>query len=642
MRWFGEKEIIVKLFSKLCSHENDAMLLIDETGYILAGNGAYSQEKGHPLPPEAYLSDFFPDDFSKNIAALQQNASETDEYTYKIPRKESFPYSGSLQLIDESAGLWLLRLKKTEFISRDNAFLKSLLETITHPVFFKDKEFRYQGCNRTFAQMLIGRDEPELLYNKTVLELQDYIPESMAKRYYEADLKLWNDGGQQHYEGQVRCHDGLTRDFIFSKSVYYDSKGELAGIVGIMTDITERKKSERQREKEKAWLQAIIDSLDIAVFIIDKSSHKILDSNQKGGSLLEMDRKTLLGADAEKLLFSHPGSKPDLDNPEKERHRECFLKIADGSDIPVMRSIAEIKILESAHLVCSIADQRQRKELEHQLLHARKLESIGELAAGVAHEINTPIQYISDNLHFVKDNFLQIAENMKIMHRKMMAYPEMQAFFSDCLQRYEEMDLEYILEELPLALSQSLQGIEQVATIVKAMKAFGRPGVTDKVHININSSIQNAITISRNEWKYATEIISHLHSELPMIKARPNEFNQVILHLISNAVLAIKDKRGDKPLEKGKIEIITGCNQQEISIEIRDDGIGIPPENLPKIFDLFFTTRDVGKGSGHGLYLAHNVIVNKLKGKITVTENPGGGTIFTLIIPLQTETKDSL
>lgn len=285
------------------------------------------------------------------------------------------------------------------------------------------------------------------------------------------------------------------------------------------------------------------------------------------------------------------------------------------------------------------AEITERKLLESQLVHAQKMESIGQLAAGIAHEINTPIQYIGDNIRFLQECF-RVFHSLHASHLTLIAAgkkgtmtPEL-AIQADAA--VQEADIEYILEETPKAILQSLEGIAHVSRIVQAMKHFSHPGGTEKTPTDINVAISSTITVAHNEWTHVAEVLTDFDPNLPMVPCLPGDFNQVILNLIVNAAHAIKDapKTGT---EKGVITVSTRHQGRRIEIRIQDTGTGIPTAVRSRIFDPFFTTKEIGKGTGQGLSIAHSIIVEKHGGQIQFETEMGRGTTFILHLPLYDE-----
>ncbi len=266
-------------------------------------------------------------------------------------------------------------------------------------------------------------------------------------------------------------------------------------------------------------------------------------------------------------------------------------------------------------------DLTQRRHLEHRLLQARKLESIGQLAAGVAHEINSPLQYVGDNLKFIRKSTSVLLD--AIMGRAGVG------------ENGKPGDFAYLKEELPNAIEQSIDGIMRVSKIVQSMKAFAHPGTGSKSPANINSSIENTVTVSRNEWKYDCDLELSLDPDLPLVPCFEMELNQVVLNLIVNAVDAIKDAMKKGFINRGAIKIETRRTGNDAVISVTDNGTGIPEEISQRVFDPFFTTKEVGKGTGQGLAIAHSIIVEKHGGIIYFESEPGKGTKFVMHLPIE-------
>lgn len=278
--------------------------------------------------------------------------------------------------------------------------------------------------------------------------------------------------------------------------------------------------------------------------------------------------------------------------------------------------------------------QAERDRMEVQLRHAQKMEAIGQLAAGIAHEINTPVQYINDNLRFLEGAFQDLGE----------AFTREEAFlqraFEDTLLSSEaralsewvkDKDTAYILEEAPKALQQSQEGVRRVATIIQAMKVFSHPGTEGRSAVDLNRALENTVLVARNEWKYVAELELDLDPDLPEVEAYPGEINQAFLNLIVNAAHAIEEMVSSSG-DKGVIRIETRGGGEWVEIRIQDTGCGIPEPIQSRVFDPFFTTKVVGKGTGQGLSIVHSV-VTKHGGTIRFETKPGMGTCFIVRLP---------
>lgn len=305
------------------------------------------------------------------------------------------------------------------------------------------------------------------------------------------------------------------------------------------------------------------------------------------------------------------------------------VRIADRTDdhpraVLVARDISARKAAEVAHA-----------RIEVQLRHAQKLESIGQLAAGIAHEINTPTQYIGDNTIFLRDAFKILREVIEAQQALMDRHEAggcTPADVAAARRQFEESDVDYLMEEIPKAITQTLEGVQRVTRIVGAMKEFSHPGGDTRSRIDLNRAIESTVTVCRNEWKYVANLELDLASDLPLVPCFPGELNQALLNLIINAAHAIEETGRDG---KGLIRIRTCAADEMVEIQVEDTGCGIPTAIQGRVFDPFFTTKPVGKGSGQGLSIVHAVIVDKHKGSIRLESEVGKGTTFTLHLPLK-------
>jgi signal transduction histidine kinase len=278
-----------------------------------------------------------------------------------------------------------------------------------------------------------------------------------------------------------------------------------------------------------------------------------------------------------------------------------------------------------------IQDVTERKQLQEQLLQAQKLESVGALAAGIAHEINSPTQYIGDNVRFLKDAFLDL-KSLLANYQRLLSAAKNNALSSETVQEVweavEYIDTGYLLDEIPKAIDQTLEGVTRVSTIVSAMKEFSHPDIKEKVPLDLNRAISSTITVARNEWKYVAVMETEFDPSLPPVSCLPGEFNQVILNLLVNAAHAIADVARNGGPAMGKIKVQTLNCLEWVEIRIQDTGTGIPEKVQSRIFDPFFTTKEIGKGTGQGLAIARSVIINKHGGTIRFETEEGKGTTF--------------
>jgi PAS domain S-box-containing protein len=286
------------------------------------------------------------------------------------------------------------------------------------------------------------------------------------------------------------------------------------------------------------------------------------------------------------------------------------------------------------HFLAVKEDITEKRSLESQLRHAQKMEGIGQLAAGIAHEINTPTQFVMDNLTFLRDSMKSVNELLGQYRTALQGLAG--SLTAETILRLKEaeqaIDLEFVREEVPRAIDQSLEGAKRVAKIVRAMKEFSHPDSAEKTATDLNRTIESTITVARNEWKYVSDVTTEFDPQLPAVVCYPGDINQVVLNLIVNAAHAIKEKV--KEGEKGRITVRTKSLEGYAEISVSDSGTGIPEAIRQRVFDPFFTTKEVGKGTGQGLALAYTVVVKKHGGKIWFETEMGEGTTFFIRLPL--------
>ena len=256
------------------------------------------------------------------------------------------------------------------------------------------------------------------------------------------------------------------------------------------------------------------------------------------------------------------------------------------------------------------------------LLQSEKLAAVGQLAAGIAHEINTPAQYVGDNINAISDFFSSMSK-MLGFYRQLLSENSDSELKRHIQEQEKKEDLDYILEDAPLAIKQSLEGMAQIVRIVQAMKGFSHIGQSRTGNIDVNLALENTLLVTRSNYKYIADVETHF-ADLPSIECYPGELNQVFLNIIVNAAHAIEDSQKGR----GKITVSTNVIEGGIEVRISDTGTGIPESIRDKIFDPFFTTKDVGRGSGQGLNIAYRIIHEQHQGTLNVESELGVGTTF--------------
>jgi PAS domain S-box-containing protein len=315
--------------------------------------------------------------------------------------------------------------------------------------------------------------------------------------------------------------------------------------------------------------------------------------------------------------------------PPANGERLCRHQYASGEVRQVEVAANPIEFGGRPAWIVLALDVTEKKFLEEQLKQAQKLESIGQLAAGIAHEINTPIQYIGDNTNFLGTSFDDVSRILKLYQEAANDRAET----AEAEAAAAAADLPYLVTEVPKAIGQTLEGVRHVARIVKAMREFAHPGGDEKTAVDLNHAIQNVVTVTRNEWKYIADVTTDLEPQLPPVHGQPGELNQVFLNLLMNSVHAIQ-AAGSGHQNKGQITLSTRQSGGMIEVRVTDTGCGIPEAIQRRVFDPFFTTKPVGKGTGQGLAITHAVVVTRHNGAITFESQVGRGTTFIVRLPI--------
>ncbi len=308
--------------------------------------------------------------------------------------------------------------------------------------------------------------------------------------------------------------------------------------------------------------------------------------------------------------------------PAKKADRiEFYTLRKDGSEYLTEMTLSFLTDLNGrvTHSISIARDISRQREMQMRLSLSSKLESIGQLAAGIAHEINTPAQFITDNLFFIKAHWEKIAD----------------VFGDDpvkAAERIADPRFQYVVAELPNAINDALEGIQRIATIVSAMREFSH-SAGEKNRADLNKAIETTIVVARNEWKYCAQIKTELAPDLPLVNCYISDINQVVLNLIVNAAHAIQEKYKDA--QQGLITLRTRLQDASVIIEVEDDGPGIPEKIREKIYDPFFTTKAQGKGTGQGLYIARRVVTERHNGTLELESQPGKGAKFIITLPLE-------
>jgi PAS domain S-box-containing protein len=517
--------------------------------------------------------------------------------------------------------------------------------------------------------VLTGLDDEEIAMQAVQAGAQDYLTKrdldvnmlTRAIRYAVERHRLQTALAQaqrQEEESLKQANDALEIRVEARTSELQEANAHL------QDEIAERTKAEREREALVTHLMTANQSLKAltkevqqshreieqliaeipSILIGIEADDRISQWNAKTEDALALSRTDVLGS----TLSSHDmpwDTETVLEGVRRCRELQRAIELdnvkftrADQKNGFLRLTVSPFQLSSANDLGVLILGQdiTDRRLLESQLSQAQKLEAIGQLAAGIAHEINTPTQYVSDNTRFLQEAFHDLATLMK-QYEAVCQAARTSCLTDDHLRAVEalvtDIDAPYLRDEIPLAIQQSLEGLERVATIVRAMKDFSHPGGEEKVSADLNKAIESTITVARNEWKYVADMVVDFDPNLPDVPCFIGDINQVILNIMVNAAHAIGDLVAAGNLAKGTITVQTRRVDDAVEIRIKDTGGGIPEAIRSKIFDPFFTTKEVGRGTGQGLAIAHSVVVEKHGGTLTFETEIGRGSTFIIRLP---------
>ncbi len=474
-----------------------------------------------------------------------------------------------------------------------------------------------------------------------------------SKRVFEGKVfPLLQVGGD--WSGNLVLRDLFGGDFLAHVSFWRDAWGESEGedfLFMCGEPLSHSSFRTMRGWKDRELLLALLGNTKDAIYFKDKESRflRASDSLAKRFGLkhphevigktdfhfFEVSHAALAFEDEQRIIET---GMPIMDKIEREVWDDQSVTWASTTKLPLYDSSGKIvgTFGISRDITSKKVEEEKRKDLEQRLLLAHRLEAIGSLAAGVAHEINTPTQFVSDNVKFLGDAFTdmgKVVTECLAFVEKSRSIQELDSERSALLKVIEECDFEFLNEEIPQTIEQSLEGLRQTARIVASMKEFSYPSLPDKSKADLNRVVENTLNVSRNEWKGVAEVVKDFDPNLPEVSCMVDQINQVVLNLIVNAAHAI----GSTESRSGTLTLRTKVDGDWACIEVVDTGTGMDESVRARIFEPFFTTKEVGQGTGQGLAMVRNIVVNTHGGEIECETELGVGTLFRVRLPLNSD-----
>jgi PAS domain S-box-containing protein len=532
-------------------------------------------------------------------------------------------------------------------LAQEQDLLGALMDHLPDAIYFKDSASRFIRINREQARRL-GLEDPAQAVGKTDF---DFFTGEHASEAFEDERQIIETGSPVlGKEEKETWPDGRVTWVTSTKMPLRRSCGDIVGTFGVSRDITPRKQaeaalreSERRYRLQSSLLNGIYDASPDGILAVDQHGI-ILSHNRRFFEIWKIDEDNRAGTDDAPVLATVTAQVKDPEgfrrrvealyaDPSLDDHSE--IELNDGRTIE--RKSTRLRGAGGEYLgrVWFFHDISERKKLELDLRHAQKLEAVGGLAAGIAHEINTPIQFVGDNLRFLEDAFRGLHDLLAKYQQLDLAAAAAgfaRALLAEVSRLAKENDIEYLTEELPKALAQSLDGVERVATIVKAMRDFAHPEQKEKQVVDLNRALASTLIVARNELKYVADVETEF-GDLPSVECYPGDLNQVFLNLLINAAHAIGAVVNGTGT-KGTIRVRTWREGNRVRIAVADTGCGIAEAIRDKVFQPFFTTKEVGRGTGQGMAISRSFVVDKHGGTLTFQSEVGRGSTFLIGLPV--------
>jgi len=629
------KEIIDKFLDALIEVDGDVNVVrVSEQTSRLLG---YSQDeiKGRPVTdffeePSDLIRYYF--DFSSWRQSSEQKEWRNIRLTLRGSDGQHYPVTTNISRLRDIDGKDIGAVAGARNIAdlhqslsklkQQQAFINNIFDVLPGGLLVLSSGFEFHQRNKTFEEMIIRWSN---IYDIPISEMRTKVLDQLAACIDHAPndvltLKLPESDLHIEYRTSQTTLNGQLSRIIF------------------IQDVTARQLLEKHLKIHSTAIRQIGDAI-----IITDARGVIEDVNQAALKMTGYQREELVG---QRMSIFKSGRHDDL------FYKQIWSSLLSGKSwageiknytkqkelFEVSSSITPVEMDDEGTMffVSVWRDRRQELKLRRQLLHAQKMESVGRLAAGIAHEINTPIQYLHHNIDFLKGVFEQLLSRIEEI-KKIAAHEDLSASSNTWQlldKQLDTLDLEYLSAEVSSSVEDTLQGIGQIITIVSAMREFYHPGKGDsKSPCDINRIIKSTVVVTQNVWKYVATVELQLQPDLPYVDCLAGAMQQVLLNLINNSTQAIHEQQKGST-QPGTIHISTSVEGKFVLIRLADSGPGIAEQYQEQVFEPFFTTKEVGEGTGQGLAIAYDLIVSKHGGTIEYIPTDGSGAIFEIRLPL--------
>jgi PAS domain S-box-containing protein len=524
----------------------------------------------------------------------------------------------------------------------EHILLQALLQHLPDHIYFKDRTSRFLRVNAALARWA-GFEDPAALVGKSDFDL--FTVEHASPAFADEQTIIATEQPILDAVEQETWPDGRVSWVATTKLPLRDLAGAIIGTFGVSRDITARKLAEERLRK----LTRAVDQCPVSIVITDAAGvieyanpYFAKTTGYSLGEVVGQNPRVLKSgrhpAEFYRQMWSTLSAGAEWTGELRNRRKDGTLFWERATISGVRDDSGRIShfIAVKEDITARKAAEEEHRALQAELDLAHKQESIGRLSAGVAHEINTPAQFVADNLRFLATSWHDLRRYLAAvedLRTRLAPLPEFKADLAALDEVAGEIELPFLQEELPRCLEQSLEGMARMARIVGALKAFAHPPASGQALSDLAALAQTVLDVSRHEWKYVAEVVTEFAPDLPPVPVVVDEFNQALLNLVINAAHAIRDALAQRGETKGRITVRTRLQGDFAALEIEDTGVGIPESIRPHLFEPFVSTKGAAVASGQGLHSVHN-IVRRHGGRIEYDTAPGRGTTFRLLLPL--------